>query len=674
MSRMDARPAWPWWGLPACLLLAGFGAYANSFAAPFLFDDFSNLLQHERLHRLWPVGSLLWGTMRPLVDLSLALNYALSGTSVWSYRVVNVAIHLAAALALFGLVRRTLLSWRLRDRYATSASWLAFAIALLWLVHPLHTQSVTYLIQRAESLMGLWYLLTLYCVARAAESAHGERWQAAAVGSAVLGIGSKEIMVTAPLLVALYDRIFLARSWAEAWHRRRGLYVGLLVAWAVLGLLVVTSGKWVSASGQWVIKSPATPLQYAATEAGVVLHYLRLALWPHPLVLDYFWPLARHWQAVAIPAYGVGALGLLTLWALRRHPAIGFLGAWFFVILAPTSSFLPTADPALEHRMYLPLAGVITLVVCGVHAGLKRWVPSRGRIGLAGSLLVLSTTLLMALTIRRNATYRSEIAIWQDTVAKRPQNARAYDMLGTLLAQQGRLEEAAAALSRAVRLRPDYAAAHSNFCYVLTEQGKLYQAIAHCTQALRLEPGLEEARYNLGNAWFRRGDLDQAVAQYTELLRRNPGHARTHHNLAVALVKRNRLEEAATHLAEAVRLQPDFAEARANLGYVLTKLGRYEEAVASLKDAVRREPRRSEAQYNLGNAFAALGRFDEAEQAYRDSLALAPDYAKAHNNLGTVLVRQGRLEEARQAYAAAVEHDPTLAQARDNLEKLRTKR
>lgn len=394
MQRRDWLPA-------ALLTAAGIAAYLNSFSAPFLFDDFYHILHNPRIRDLFQPAAILGGTARPLVALTLAVNYALGGLNVWGYHAFNLAVHLAAGLTLFGILRRTL--------RGPQSDELAPAAALIWLLHPLQTQSVTYVIQRGESVMGLFYLLTLYCVIRG--------WNGRAILCCALGMLSKPVMVTAPLLVLLYDRIFLSRSWADLFRRKKWLYAGLAATWVILPV-VLSQGTPEFRDAVGLNLRKASPLSYLLTQAGVILHYLRLALWPHPLLLDYQWPIAKSFGEVALPAAAVAGLLAWTLWALRRRPEIGFWGAWFFGILAPTSSFLPITDAAFEHRMYLPLAAVVLLALLGF----KRLTTRRPLLFWAITVALIPA--LGLATARRNAVYNDPVAFWQEHLSHRPGNAR----------------------------------------------------------------------------------------------------------------------------------------------------------------------------------------------------------------------------------------------------------
>ena len=246
-----AHPRASRWPVALAAVMIGLGiliAYHNSFRGSLIFDDEPAILENPSIQQLWPVWKTLAPpadltvTGRPVANFTLAVNYALSGTNVWSYHALNLLIHLLAGLTLFGVVRRTLLQPALRERFGRDAFPLAVVIALLWSLHPLQTEAVTYVIQRVESLMGLFYLLTFYCFIRSVESPRPRLWQGCAVAACLLGAATKEVTATAPLLVLLYDRTFVAGSFREAWRRRGGLHVVLAATWLPLAGLVASAG------------------------------------------------------------------------------------------------------------------------------------------------------------------------------------------------------------------------------------------------------------------------------------------------------------------------------------------------------------------------------------------------------------------------------------------------
>ena len=642
--------------IPWLVVAAGLLAYQNSFTGPFIFDDAPKILENLPIRHLWPLWNVVAHSSRPVVQLSLAVNYALGGLNPWGYHLLNIAIHILAALTLYGVVRRTCLSATSRTEWRAAAPWLAVAVAVIWMVHPLQTESVTYIIQRCESLMGLFILLMLYCVIRGAASPRRSWWNAGAVVSCALAMGCKPVAVTAPVVVALYDRACLAGSWREILQRRGKLYAGLAATWLLLPLLLSQGQEWKDSAGFGV--KEITPLQYALTQPGVIAHYLRLAFWPHPLCLDYGWPVARTATDVWPGLIVVCALLAATMWAWRRRPVLAFLSAWFFIILAPTSSFIPIADPAFEHRMYLPLAAVVVLAVMGIYTLL-------GRRSLVVFLVLIVG--LGFLTARRNEDYRSELTIWTDTVAKRPDNVRAQYNLGNVLAATGRAAEAIGRYEQALRIKPGYAEAHNNLGNVLQTLGRETEAKTHFEQSLQSNPNNAEAHSNLGNIFLQEGKASDAIAHYQQALRIKPDYAGAHVDLGNALFQTGKVPEAITEYEQAVRLKPNVPEAHNNLGAALMQIGRVQDAIGHYARAIRIKPDYVEAHYNLGRALSQVGQGNEAITEYEQALRLKPQYADAHRDLALAFEQTHRVRDAIGEYEQALRIAPDRPEVQNNL-------
>ena len=588
--RQPHRPTIAWAaGVIALLILA---AYGNSFSGALVYDDRASITENESIRHLWPLGPVLSppaeaGTGgRPFANLTFALSYALSGLQPWGHHLLNILTHTLAALTLFGVVRRTLLQPALRTRFGPDALPLAAAVAALWAVHPLGTQVVTYLSQRTESLMALCYLLTLYGFIRGT-TARPHLWHPLAVAACLLGVLSKEVIATAPLLVLLYDRTFVAGSFAGALRARWKLYAALAATWLPLAFLLIGVGDRGVGYGlglPW--------FDYALTECRAVLLYLKLGLWPYPLIFDRGVDLVATTAAAAPFALTLAALLGATLWALRRRPALGFAGAWFFLILAPTSSVVPVIQqPVAENRPYLPLAALVSLGVLALHA----------RTGRRATLLVCTavTAVCVVATARRNRDFASEISLWSDTVEKMPRNARAHYNLGVPLDLAGRRPEAIARYESAIAIDPTYASAYANLGNALTEQGRPADAIPSLASAVRLQPTHANAHYNYGNALLHTARPGDAVGRYQASLRLDPLQPKARNNLGIALLQTNRALEAVTEFERAVALKPDFADPRNNLAVALAQLGRLPEAIAACEAALQINPGYTGARENL---------------------------------------------------------------------------
>jgi hypothetical protein len=484
-------------------VVAGVWAYANSFRGPFVFDDVRAIVRNPSIRSLWspaqwiaaPPGSGTSG--RPVLNFTLALNHALGGLDVAGYHALNLAVHVAAGLTLFGVVRRTLMSDRLRARFGGVATPLAFAVALIWIAHPLTTGAVTYVVQRGESLAGLFLLLTLYCAIRG--------WTWGAVAACALGMGSKETMVVAPAIVVLWDHVFREEG-ARRWRLYGALAATLLVV--LLPMLSETQGRTaVSRLLGHTPRAPGddwTPWSYLWTQAGVIAHYMGLAFKPWPLVFDYYdWPAAHSPLDVLPQAALLTALfGLTVLAIVKRHP-LGFAGGWCFLTLAPSSSILPIPpEIAAEHRMYAPLAALVAIAVVMLYVVLRvLFQESRARraprqdtaIAFAAFIIFLG---LASLTRARNVDYRSDESLWWDTVAKRPSNARARIYYGLDLMRSNRYAAAEDQMRTALPLAMDpgvRAQVYLQLGSAVAAQGRLDEAITSLERAREIDPSLETA-------------------------------------------------------------------------------------------------------------------------------------------------------------------------------------
>jgi tetratricopeptide (TPR) repeat protein len=369
------------------------------------------------------------------------------------------------------------------SRFREAATGIAGTVALLWAVHPLQTESVSYLSQRAEALMGLFYLLTLDGFVRGVTGG-GRRWLAASAVACLAGMASKEVMVSAPLVVLLFDRTFWAGSFSAALRQRAGYYAALAATWLLLAAEMAHVGSRGGAVGPGL---KIDSWHYALTQFHAIALYLGLALWPHPLTFDYGTTTVASLGAVWPEAVLVVGLGLATVYFILRRSALGFIGAWFFAILAPSSSVVPLAKQTIaEHRMYLPLAAVLLLVVLGVHRALGRAWPA-----------AFLAAPLLALTLLRNNDYVNGVTIWSQSIARYPDNPRAHINLGDAYVDAGRLQLGAEEFRAALRLDPNLAEAYNNLGVAEAGLGQTAQAAADYREALRLSPSWDKPRQNL---------------------------------------------------------------------------------------------------------------------------------------------------------------------------------
>lgn len=610
-------------------------AYGNTLNAPFIFDDGPSIEDNRTIRSIFPLSQSLSPPSqsgagvagRPIVNLSLAINYAISEFEPWSYHATNILIHALAAITLFALVRTTLGGPVLRVRWAGQAGPVAFAVAFVWALHPLQTESVTCIIQRTESLMGLFFLLTLYAFARTTMAVSGKirvGWALLCLSACALGMGTKEVMVTAPVIILLYDRTFISGHFSGI-YRHRWLHYGLFSLWSLLFYLLqgnpLRGGTSSFESVTW--------WQYLLTQCEAIVMYLKLTVWPDPLVLDYGTYLAPGLPGVMPQAILLVLLAGATCWALWRRPITGFLGAWFFIILSPSSSVVPLVTQTMaEHRMYLPLLAPLAL---GVGALAQRATHLVLPIGIILGLL------LGVVTFQRNQIYLSPRKLWQDNLEHRPQNNRVHNGLSGAADKEG-----------------DFAA-----------------AVIHYGDFLRHHPESTETRINYARDLVKVGRKEEALEQFERVVKELPTNMEVRTNYAACLAMLGRNVDAARQLELVLRVKPNDADDHFNYAEMLKKTGRLAEAIDHYRRAVSLRPKAGFMHYRLGDALIQTNRPAEAVIAYQAAVTHQPDLFPAWVNLGSSFMLLDRIDEAIRAYEAAQRIQPNDEPNRKNLEHAR---
>ena len=590
--------------LSAILVAAVLAVYANALSGPFVLDDQASVVENLQI-RDFSLGQVLRPPIdspvaaRPLVNLSFAINYAIGGLDPRGYHVVNLALHIACALLAFAVARRAL---DVR---------LAFAAALLWAVHPLNSEVVNYVSQRTESMMAALYLLTLYAAIRARDAKRPAKWTAVAIAACAVGALCKESMATAPIAVALYDRIFLFDSWRAALARRTSLYAGLAATWVIVAVTIASGGRAAVAG----FSSGVSPWTYLLNQTAMITEYLRLSAWPDRLVAFYGWPLPLTLADVAPYAVFIAFLGAATIVALVRAPRLGFLGAWVFITLAPASSIVPVAtEVGAERRMYLPLVAVMVLLVLAASTILRR------RAAAQAILLVVAASALGATTLERNREYQSGVTLARTIVERRPTGAAHHMLAEQLLA--GKQAEAAIPHFREAVARGNSRAAYT-LGIVLFNEGQYPEAIDRleafiATSGLPsplvprwLEPAPPEiviSRVAIGRSRLAQQQWRAASEQARMALAIAPASAEAHLLMGDAAFGEQQWDLAATHYREYLGRRPDDPRILLNYGITQVAAERLDEAVTAFARAVERDPANARARELLALAQEDLGR------------------------------------------------------------------
>ncbi len=578
--------------------------YSETLSGPFIFDDRNNIREnpHIRISQitLSHLASAAFDSpshKRPVANISFALNYYIHGYNVVGFHAVNIMIHVISGILLYFFVQTTFRTPALRSRYE-HYNWISFFTAAIWLVHPLQTQSVSYIVQRMNSLAAMFYILSFLCYAQLRVNPQEKpKWWLlfGCILSGILALGTKQNTATLPFFLLLYEWYFF-RNLSLKWLKDHlALLVGLLVLLAIAALIFLGTDPldkiWAGYASRHF-----TPVQRLLTEMRVVIFYIGLFFWPHPsrLNLDHDFVLSYSLTDPMTTLFSMLAIAILLVLAViiaKNQRMISFGILWFLGNLAIESSIFGL-EIIFEHRLYLPSMMCSLVVVLLVY----RWAKP---VWLKPLILCTLTIVAAVWTYERNDVWRDRIAIWEDCVKKSPHKARPYNNLGVALADDGQYSKAIEQYHKALQINPYYPNAYANLGFVLAKQGKVEESIPQFLKALELKPRDYETLSNLGVALLLQNRHEEAIEYLSEAVALNPYFPKAHNNLGVALSRTGRTQEAIDHYSTALQLDPDYAEAYNNLGVALANQGRFEEAIKQFSAALNIYPGYENAQRNL---------------------------------------------------------------------------
>jgi tetratricopeptide (TPR) repeat protein len=585
---------------------------------------------------------------RPLLNLTLAVNRAVTGMSPIGFRVVNILIHCGNALLLLALTRELLARPAVPAAVRDRAGEIAFAASLLWAVHPLGTGAVTYLVQRAESLGAFMILATvLVCVRGMLTADAGKRTWAlplVALLSALAGT-AKETSVAIPLVTLLIDRALLSGSWRGTlrhwpWH------LAAAASWASVSLMLTAWGGRGSSAGL----DSASPWLYLLTQSKAIWLYLARIVWPQGLVFDYGDFLSSGLAESGGWLLLTAAVFTGIVYGYARFP-VAFLGPLlFFVLLGPTSSLIPVKTQTIaEHRAYLASAALILPAVA------TAWVIARERLALSprfcGLAAAAATVALGLSTAARNREFVTPEILWRKALAAEPRNERAMINLAAQLIVRkddpGALDEAERLLARVAETGRYPKVYNVNLGSLAKARDRYPEALAAIDAVLDYPPAEPATLADRGYVLWKLGRLPEALADLEKALALDDEIAPAWLNRGNVLLDLGRSEEAERSFARSVEVDPTYAKGWDHLGIARQARGDLAAALRAFNQAVACHAKDAEAVYNRGRLNAEMGRPTAAIADFTAALAADPSFRDAHYNRAVLLIRGGRTAEAR---------------------------
>lgn len=663
----------PRWAPPLALALLVSLVFGNTLSGPFLFDDYYSIVNNHSIRTLLPLSHSLWGARgtptsgRPLVNFSFAVNYAIGKHEVFGYHLGNILLHWANATLIYLLCLRVFELFPAKDvsrRYATA---FAFAVASLWSVHPIQTETVSYITQRTELMFAFFLLLTLY-FSRRSWDANSTRsaflWYVASVFACGLGMACKEVMVIAPVVVVLYDMAFLNQSIRAILQKRWKFYVSLASCWGILACLLASGPRGRSAG----FGLETSSFDYFKLQCWAIVHYLWLSIWPARLVGDYGEYKPVSFDVWFPPFLALIVLGGVSIFTWFRKRELGFLLCGLFVLLAPTSSFVPiVTEPVAERRMYLPLALLVMIVaftairlesLCLSSTDRNHRKLKSGYLIPLVAIVVFMTALCGYTSYSRNVVYQDEIRFWLDVTSKRPTNSRGFTHLALAYTAANHPEDAFANFQKALEIEPTNTSAICNLGNWYSNRGQVTEAIQFYQRTIELNPRIQEAHFNLGLALFKDNRTDEAIQHYRTAIEIDPYFTQAFVELGNALFVKGAVDEAIQSYQSALKIEPNTIDAIINLGAVLGNIGKRKESIDVVRKAISLDPTHSMAYHNLVANYVALNQIDDIVRTLEECVKNVPNDLVAWQQLAKVYAMRGQTNEARACFHEVLRIQP----------------
>jgi tetratricopeptide (TPR) repeat protein len=675
-------------------------------------DDGHYIVDNPYVRRGLTLKSVIWAftttyasNWHPLTWLSHMVDCGLFGLRPGGHHVTNVLFHIASTLLLFLVLKRM-----------TGDLWKSGFVSALFALHPLHVESVAWAAERKDVLSTFFWMLTMWTYVGYVERPGFNRYLVVLL-SFILGLLSKPMLVTLPFVMLLLDYWPLGRLQfgTSSGDRNSSTHISLdcrdqsspvlqLVLEKVPFFVLSAVSSFVTFFAQ---KSGGAvqPLEFFPLVTRIVnslvsyVGYIWKMIWPRHLALLYPYPNRFPiWEVVGASLVLV-CISVLATRAARGRPYLLVGWLWYLGTLVPVIGLVQVGMQAMADRYtYVPLIGLFIMVAWGSSDILKGWRYRRVVFAAAASLVV---SVLMIVAWVQVRYWENSMALSKHAVEVTVNNYHMHNNLGVALAHQGKMREAMAQYTEALRIHPGLAHVKNNIGSILFREGKIQEAIDYYTEALKIDPNYADAHSNFGVALVREGKIQEAIAHYKEALRIKPDYAEVHNNLGFALARQGKNQDAIDHFSEALRIKPDYVDAFNNLGVALVEQGKKpeeivdfaktlginlyypdlynelgvalarqeknQEAISLFTEALRIKPDHADVHNNLGIILARQGKNEEAIVRFTEALRIKPDYAEAHNNLGIALARQGKIQEAISHHHEALRIKPNLSEAHYSL-------
>lgn len=630
--------------------------YSNSLQTEWHFDDYHNIVDNNNIH----ITSLSWeevkGTFyhplsgkisRPVAFLSFALNYYFSGLDTTSYHVVNISVHIICAIFVYLVLLQTLNIYYGNKKHTEPELFchdIALLGAVLWALHPIQTQAVTYTVQRMASMAAMFYMIAFYCYLRfrtCPEKSDKIKFMLIMVICLFAGVLTKDNIIVFPLALIVFEIAFFNISLQ---HHKKNilLLIACFTVIAVVAVLLMYDVAKIFNLFSFERRS-FTMWQRLITQPIILSRYIFLLLSPSAYYLTLESEIAASTGLLSPPITLFANLFIISLlltsvFFLRRFPIPCFAVLFYFINHLIESTIFPL-ELYFEHRNYLPSIFIYFALSFYVLQALN-YVRHKHKVFQQGLIFILLTAILISeghATYQRNNVWKTEISFWEDTVSKTPLNPRPHSSLGLAYEKYGRYDDALKEYLIALKLDPDNALTHYNLGILFIELDRIEDAITELQNVIQLESGNPKAHNNLGIAYEKLERIDDAAREYLIAKELAPGDANAPYNLGKLYDMQGLYENAIKEYETAIQADPDFYKAYNNLAINYYRVGRIDDAIKQLITAIQLNPTSPGAHFNLGNMYGGQGRFEEALREFQTVLRLDPDHKGARQKIESIM-------------------------------------
>ncbi|HLF18227.1 MAG TPA: tetratricopeptide repeat protein [Candidatus Omnitrophota bacterium] len=629
------RGVHPVFVLLAVLSIVGlvFLSYSNTFQSPMLWDDI-NLVKNNPDVKSWNTvakalrENLGYGVVqqksssyRPLQSLTYIIDHTIWKENAFGFHLTNTILHALVALGVFWLIQTLF-----KDFFLSATT------ALVYAVHPIHTEAVTYISGRADPLSTVFLLSAYACYVQYAQR---PRWWLLPFMSLsfIAALGSRENTIILPVLALLYHYVFRKPIRWTSFATLIGL--GLLY-------IILRATETIGAIGESQTLGTSIMQRLPGTFVAMT-NYMRIMFLPLDLHMEYGRPVFQWADPKAL--IGIVVVAAIVTAAIKmrgKNALISFGLLWYLVNIIPVSNIVPVNAYMAEHWLYIPSIGIIVIVAYGAKK-LFDVPPLRNAV----LIFVIGIVALFSyLTFQQNKTWQNPIAFYEGLLKYAPNSARLYSDLSTAYFSEQRYDAAISVLKKAIQLKPDYAFAHNNLGAIYNAKDEFDKAIPHLKKAIEFNMDYDVANFNLGNAYKETNQIDLAIEHYERTLKINPRYFDAYDALGIIYSNQGNLDKAVENYKKAIDLNPDGPRAYNNLASAYLRFGKQNEAMAYYEKALKLSPSHPGILHNLGNIYDQLGQKEKARQFFEEAVKLNSPHADTYIKLAAIYQAMGKEQEA----------------------------